>query len=195
MGSMAGDDLTQLLTRAAEGDTDARDDVIARLYEPLRLCAERQLRDQGQAPTLQPTVVLNEAFMRLSGNGRLPAVKNRGAFLALATTVMRRVVVDHARRRVSQKRGGAWKRIRLSGLPGESDHDADSRIDVIALEEALDALARRDERQARIVELRFYSGLSIDEVARILDVSRRTVELDWRMAKAWLRVQLEGPDS
>ncbi|MEM7307023.1 MAG: ECF-type sigma factor [Planctomycetota bacterium] len=165
------------------------------LYECLHDLAARALRRQGGALTLQPTALVHEAYLRLVD----AAVEVRGEahFLALAAGVVRQVLVDHARRCRSQKRGGGWGRVTLH--PGDLWHDghAARAIDLLALDEALRRLEGIQPRAARAVELLFFSGLSIDDTAAALGVSSTTVDVDWRFAKAWLGRELEGsnPDA
>jgi RNA polymerase sigma factor (TIGR02999 family) len=182
-----GPSVSRLLASLNEGDASAREALLALLYNDLRKQASSYFRAQRVGHTLQPTAVVHEAFLRIVGNADI-TWEGRSHFLAVAAKAMRNVLADHARRRRAEKRGGAWDRVTLSGLGSD---DGERMIDALDLEDALAALQIEDERQARIVELRFYGGLSVDEVAHMLGVSPRTVDLDWRMARAWLRNRLD----
>ena len=179
--------VTRLLGSLNDNDASAREALLRLLYNDLRAQASSYFRAQRADHTLQPTALVHEAFMRIAGNANI-TFEGRSHFLAVAAMAMRNVLADHARRRRAEKRGGAWERVTLTGLGSD---DGERIIDALDLDEALVALQREDERQAKIVELRFYGGLSVDEVALILGVSPRTVDLDWRMARAWLRNRLD----
>lgn len=150
------------------------------------------MRSQRQDHTLQPTTLVSQAYLNLAGRGfdSIP----RAEYLALAATVMRRILIDHARRKGASKRGGNDGRAALK-LPINETCIADATglpgVDVLALHEALEILARHSPRQARVVELRFFGGLSVDEVAQVIGVSKRTIEADWTFAKAWLSRELQ----
>jgi RNA polymerase sigma factor (TIGR02999 family) len=180
--------VTLLLGSLGNHDAGAREALLRLLYNDLRAQASRYFRAQRADHTLQPTALVHEAFMRIAGNASI-AFEGRSHFLAVAAMAMRNVLADHARRRRAEKRGGREReRVTLTGLGSD---DGERVIDALDLDEALAALHREDERQAKIVELRFYGGLSVDEVAHVLGVSPRTVDLDWRMARAWLRTRLD----
>lgn len=178
---------TQLVAAMNAGDQSARDALLPLLYADLRAQAMAYFRSQRANHTLQPTALVHEAFIRILGDEKI-AWEGRSHFLAVGAKAMRNVLADHARRRRTEKRGGAWERVTLTGLGSDG---GDRRIDALDLDEAIDALATLNERQARIVELRFYGGLTVEEVALVLEVSTRTIELDWRMARAWLRNRLD----
>ncbi|MFK7959756.1 MAG: sigma-70 family RNA polymerase sigma factor [Phycisphaerales bacterium] len=181
--------MAALLVEVESGRASSTEDLLPLVYDELRALAGDLFRRHGQEQTLQPTAVVHEAFIRLVGNEHL-AWENRRHFFAVAATAMRNVIVDQARRRRSAKRGGDWQRLTLSGVGS----DGEEVCDALDLDAALVALEAASPRQARIVELRFFGGLTVDEAARLLDVSPRTVELDWRMARAWLRRSLgESP--
>jgi len=182
------EDLTRLLLDAREGDARAEAKAVELLYGDLHRQAMRMMRRESADHTLQPTALVNEAYARLVGS-QAPEWKDRNHFLAVASTVMRRVLVDHARARNSAKRGGPIKPLSLDvGLPLSVEHDPD----VLALDRAISKLATLDPRQAKVVTLRFFGGMTVAEVAEVLGVSKRTVESEWTMAKAWLRQQMGG---
>jgi RNA polymerase sigma factor (TIGR02999 family) len=160
------------------------------LYEELRRLAGQHLRRERVGHTLQPTALVHEAWMRLAASTQLSADNGRARFLAAASVTIRRVLVDHARSRSTAKRGGRWARVEVE-LPETGSLDP---VDLLALDEALAELAALHPRQARVVELRFFGGLSGDEAAELIDVSPRTVDADWRVARAWLAARLGGED-
>lgn len=159
---------------------------LPRAYDDLLNLARQWFFRQPVNHTLQPTALVHEAYLRLAecNDGRW---QDRTHFIAVAASAMRQVLVDHARRRRAVKRGGAWQRVTLEDAAGE---DAPIAVDLLTLDEALERLGHANERQRRIVELRFLAGLTVDETAAILGVSSRTVRLDWRMARAWLLGEL-----
>ncbi len=167
--------------------------VAEELYRHLHRIADGLFRHQPADHTLQPTAVLHEAFVKLA-ESEAAAFRDRGHFLAVATRAMRQVLVDHARRRSAAKRGGGRRAVQLDESLTGAGADGPAVVDILALDEALDELERLDPRQARVVELRFIGGLSLEETARLLDVSPRTIQLDWRMARAWLSRRL-GEDA
>lgn len=181
-----------MLQRAAGGDRGALEGVVAAVEGQLRLIAAQALRGERPGHTLQPTALANEAFLRLVD--QRVAWNDRVHFFAIAATAMRRVLVDHARARARLKRGGGSDRV---ALPPEAiaGDDGTGVVDCLALDEALEALRALHERQARIVELRFFGGMAMRDIAELLGVSLRSVEGDWAMARAWLRRRLGGDDS
>lgn len=162
------------------------DELARAVYDELRALAAVLLSRQSPGHTLQPTALVHEAYVRLS-QGRAPSPQERGHFFNLAAKIMRQVLVDHARAKGSQKRGGHRARVTLDGLAAQA---SDAGVDLIALDDALSALSALDERKARLVELRVFAGMSLDEAADALGVARSTAALDWRFAKAWLAAQL-----
>ncbi len=179
--------LTQTLVATSELDpSEAVRQLMPLVYEELRALAEKQLRSENAGHTLQPTALVHEVFMRLVEQSKVNW-KGRAHFLAVSAQAMRRILVDHARTRGRAKRGGEWRRVVL----GEQLAPPKLReVDSVALNDALEALATLDEQQARIVELRFFGGMSVAEVAHVLGVSKRKIEGDWTHAKAWLRAEL-----
>lgn len=178
-------EVTRLLHALSAGDTSALEHLTPLLYGELRNLARRQMRGENANHTLQPTALVHEAFLRLVGQ-REVAWQNRKHFLSVAAQVMRRVLVDHARRRRAGKRGGGGSGVGLSVAPGAIAGSGGDPLDLIALDQALARLAELDSRQARIVELRYFGGLSVEETAHVLDLSPATVKRDWQFAKAWL---------
>lgn len=152
------------------------------VYEELRRIADRNFGDQPAGHTLQPTALVHEAYLKLADRDDAPW-RDRTHFLATAATAMRHILVDHARAKGSGKRGGGRKRITLDERLRASP---ESSVDILSLDEALRELAEIDERKSRVIELRFFAGLSIEETAEALDVSVATVNTDWRFARAWI---------
>lgn len=156
-------------------------------YDELRRLAAYYLQTESNTVSLTPTVLVHEAYLRLSQQTQTQFV-SRSHFLAVAATMMRRILVDHARSKSRAKRGGQWVRI---GYDEELAVSPDSSHDVLDMEEALRELARLDDRQARIVEMRFFGGMTVPEVAEVLRLSTRTIENEWRLSRAWLRRRFE----
>lgn len=179
---------TRLLERLAAGERSDADRLLELIYGELRQLAGAQLVRERAGHTLQPTALVHEAWLRLIDQQRV-AWQGRGHFLGIAAQAMRRILVDHARGKRRAKRGGAWRRVQLE--EGALTEAGDG-LDLLALEDALERLAQLSERQARVVELRFFGGLSSEESAELLGVTRRTVERDWRFARAWLYEELAG---
>jgi RNA polymerase sigma factor (TIGR02999 family) len=179
-------DVTGLLLAWSDGEESARDRLISAVYEELKRAASRHLRSERDDHSLAPTALVHETYMKLVDQHRV-RWQNRAHFFAIAARVMRRVLVDHARTR------GAIKRGRGVTIPLDSDHDvaASADADVLALDVALDKLAAIDERQSRIVELRYFAGLTVEETAATLDISPITVKRDWAHARAWLFRELQ----
>jgi RNA polymerase sigma-70 factor (ECF subfamily) len=177
-------EVTVLLRAWAAGAPDALDQLLPLVYDELRRLAGQRLRRERQGHTLQPTALVHEAFLRLVGY--TPGWQDRQHFFAVAAQVMRRVAVDHARRRQAQRRGGGDSPLLLD-LAAVAEPGAESiQVDLLALDEALGRLQQMDAQQARVVELRFFTGLSIDETAAALGISAATVWRDWKSAKLWL---------
>lgn len=183
-------DLTAVLTDlAAGGEPQQADELMGAVYDELRVLARGYLRRERVGHTLEPTGLVHEAYMRLVDQTRVDW-QGRSHFFAMGAKMMRRLLVDHARHRDRKKRGGDFEQVTLGDAAMPLFGKELDRADVLALDVALARLADLDERQARIVELRFFSGLKVDEVAAYLGVSKRTVEADWTHAKAWLRREL-----
>ncbi len=181
-------DVSRVLAEIAAGDDDATELLMPLVYDQMRQIAQRLLRRESPGHTLQPTALVNEAFLRLAGKNNIDW-QGKTHFFAIGATVMRRILVDHARGKKTQKRGGEQCRIPLSDELCVSTRNDE---DVLAIEEALEKLEDLDARQAKVVELRFYGGLTVDQVAEALGVSKRTVESDWTMVRAWLRRELSS---
>jgi len=178
--------ITELLAAWAGGDETARDDLFPLVYEELRSLAKRRHRMHDE--TLRPTALVHEVYLRLAGREKI-TIRDRQHFFALASTAMRQISIDLARRRLAAKRGGGVAVIELQ----DSDaHILTTPEAIIALHEALNNLASIDARLAKIVELRFFGGLSVEETAELLGVSARTIKRDWRKARAFLQARLEG---
>jgi len=182
---------TRLLQALDGNDRSAADRLFAIVYDELHACAERNFRRQPHGHTLQPTALVHEAFMKLVGQTHI-GWNSRAHFLAVAARAMRQTLIDHARRRATAKRGGDLCCLTLAAdITPIADHDPE----LLDLDECLQRLAALDPRQGSVVELRFFGGMTIEEVAHVLGVSTTTVEADWRMARAWLRRELTRGDA
>lgn len=178
--------VTQLLNRAAAEGQSVAAELLPIIYDELRALASSMFRDQREGHTLQPTALVHEAYLKLVNQ---PIDwSGRGQFFVVASMAMRSILVDHARTRGRQKRGGGARRVPLSQLdPTPTSLDEDT---VLAIDEAMERLAQLDERKARLVELRFFGGLTGDEAADVLGIARSTAAEEWRLARAWLHLQL-----
>jgi RNA polymerase sigma factor (TIGR02999 family) len=189
MGTEPRGDLTALLGEVHAGRAGAQERLVRAIYAELRRMAAGLLRREGPGHTLQPSALVHEALLRLLDGDALADVPNRRYLFAAAAQAMRQVLVDHARRRHTAKRRGGLIRLPLD--EALVTYEAQG-LDVLALHDALDRLARSHPRHARVVTLRFFGGLSVPEVAEALEISDTTVEGDWRYARAWLHGQLRG---
>ena len=178
-------EITGLLEAHAAGDDDALERLIPLVYDDLRRIAHQRLRSERRSHTLDTTAVVHEAYLRLVEVSD-PDWNGRAHFFAVASRLIRNLLIDYARRRKADKRGGGAIRIPLNEELDGASIDAPAAIDLLALDEALTALAHYDERMERVVECRFFGGLTVKETARVLGVSTRTVERDWTRAKAYL---------
>jgi RNA polymerase sigma factor (TIGR02999 family) len=182
------ENITGLLARYGRGDKESLDELMPIVYDELRRQAARYLRREKAGHTLQTTALIHEAYVRLVDQ-RNVQWQNRAHFFGIAAQMMRRILVDHARSKQRVKRGGSEIRVSLSdatvAVKGQD-------LDVVALDEALERLGQIDEQQSRVVELRFFSGLSVEETAAVMGISKSTVKRDWSMAKAWLHRELSG---
>lgn len=181
--------ITQWLKRLSNGEARAEHELLALVYDELRRLAARQLAGERAGHTLSPTALVHEAYLRLSGDASLSPADRR-QFFAVAAKRMRQVLIDHARARDAAKRGGASKEaITLSGLVGD---DGARDVDFLALDQALAQLEATDARKARVVELRYFAGLEMTDIADILGISRATAQRDWEVARAFLFQALNG---
>jgi RNA polymerase sigma factor (TIGR02999 family) len=181
-------DVTRLLREWADGSQSALEALTPLVYAELRGLAQSYLRREAPGHTLQPTALVHEAFLRLLGRDA-PDCQNRAEFYGVAARLMRQILIDHARTRQAVKRGG--HAVHLS-LEEDLVVSAARETDLVALDDALKRLAAVDPRQSQIVELRFFGGLSVEETAEVLKVSKKTVRRDWQFAKAWLLRELSG---
>ena len=190
-------EVTRLLQRWADGDAAALESLWPLVYDDIRRLARRQMSRERADHTLQGTALVNEAFIRLSGQ-RVLEWHNREQFMSLAAQIMRRVLVDHARQRGAQRRGDGAQRLSLHDTQAALEVDAaqaldainDERVDLLAIDAALSRLQQIDVSQGRIVELRYFGGLTLEETARVVGISLATVKREWAMARAWLRREL-----
>jgi RNA polymerase sigma factor (TIGR02999 family) len=178
--------VTKLLRECADGDTANADRLVPLIYDELRRLASAQISGERAGHTLQPTALVHEAFLALVHETDREW-RNRRHFFCAAATAMRRILINHAQSRKALKRGGGWSKVPLDETVGAFEQRA---IDLVQLDEALNRLALMDESKARLVELRFFAGLTVDDTADLLGVSTRTVERDWRVTRAWLRKEV-----
>lgn len=179
-------EVTRLLADLENGSQDAANQLMRLVYDELHVIAESYMKRERQSHTLQPTILVHDAYMRLIGQHGT-SWKNRSHFFGIAAQAMRRILVDHARRVRAEKRDGG-ERVTLDESVADSQQQS---VDLIALDDAIQKLAHLDARQARVVELRYFSGLDIDETAAALDISPATVKRDWAFARAFLQRELE----
>jgi len=180
------DKIARVWSDIDQGETSPAERLIPLVYDDLRTLASNYLRHERPGHTLQPTALVNEAFLKLADQHRV-SWRGKTHFFAVGAQIMRRILVDHARSKHRKKRGGDRQRIALQDdlrLSTQGDED------LVAVDEAIEKLASRDARQAKIVELRFFGGMTVDEVAEVLGVSKRSVEAEWTMIRAWLRREL-----
>ena len=184
-------DLTPLLVAWGKGDVSAGEKLLPVIYAELHRQASRAMRREGHDHTLQATALVHEAYLRLVDQRRAEW-QNRAQFFGVAAQAMRRVLVDHARAQHAEKRGGGVQQVTLNDANQPASAESDHSMDVLALHEALDKLAKLDPDQARLVELRYFGGLSIEETAESLGVSPATVKREWAVARAWLRREMSA---
>lgn len=185
----ASAETTQVLLDLSRGESSAARRLMPLIYDELRALAQAFLAQERSDHTLQATALVHEAYLRLIDQTRVDW-QGRAHFFAVASQMIRRVLVDHARQRHAAKRGGSASRVLLTDAV--ESHGSAAEIDVLALDEALEELGKLNERHRRVVELRYFGGLSDADAAHVLGVSPQTIRLDWRMARAWLRQRLEG---
>jgi RNA polymerase sigma factor (TIGR02999 family) len=183
-------DITLLLRSVAAGDRADVDRLMAAVYDDMRRIASTHLAAERADHTLQPTALVHEAYLKLV-NQHTANWNDRLHFFSIASQIIRRILIDHARERKAAKRGGGARAISLDDANVAAPQQD---LDLLALDDALRQLAEIDARQARIVELRFFGGCSVDEIAELLDIGRRTVDRDWMAAKAWLFCQLSSEE-
>ncbi len=179
-------EITQLLQNWRDGDRKALDALLPRVYRELRRLARHQLRNERPDHTLRSAAVVHEAYLRLVGMSP-PRWESRTHFFAIAAQLMRQILVDYARRHGASKRGGSVCKLSLEDAMAVPRR---AQLDVVALDDALQALARIDERQSRVVELRFFAGLSLNEISEVLGIAPATVQRDWIAARAWLHREI-----
>ncbi len=192
MAQASTQELTQLLVQLSEGKSQAVDDILPLIYDELRRLASNYLRRERSDHTLQPTALVHEAYIKLIDQTQVKW-QNRAHFFGIAANIMRRILVDYARQHKADKRGGAAEK-----LPLEEEIlivSEGKSAELLALDEALENLAKIDPQKSKIVELRYFGGLSVEETAEVLGVSEITVKRHWRMAKAWLYGQLSHENS
>jgi RNA polymerase sigma-70 factor, ECF subfamily len=185
--ALPSDEIALLLERVTRGDSDAVSALLEHLYGELHRLAAREMRKERAEHTLQPTALLHEAYLKLIGTRENVHFENRAHFMALAARAMRSILVDHARRKKAVRRTAPGERVSEEGLVAEFEERA---IDLLALDAALEKLQANDPRMVRIVELRFFGGLSIEETAQAVGTSTRTVERELMTARAWLRKEI-----
>jgi RNA polymerase sigma factor (TIGR02999 family) len=183
--------VTQILSRIESGDPTASEQLLPLVYEELRRLAAQRLAQEKPGQTLQATAIVHEAYLRLVDGEKAQHWNSRGHFFGAAAEAMRRILVDQARHKRSQRRGGNYHRIELTAVEPTLPV---TQLDALALDEALHQLAARDPRAAELVKLRFFAGLTVPEAAKALAVSVSTAENDWAYAKSWLKLQLSTND-
>lgn len=186
--SISPHEITQLLDEWSNGNQAALDKLYPLVYEELRRMAHRFMRRERKGHTLQTTALINEAYLRLVDQ-KYVHWANRSHFFGISAQIMRRILVDHARGYLREKRGGGGQRISLDEIPLVTKERAE---EIIMLNEALENLAKQDPRRSQVVELRYFGGLNNDEIGEVLKISANTVTRDWNMARAWLYQQLSG---
>jgi RNA polymerase sigma factor (TIGR02999 family) len=185
-------DVTQLLLAWSGGDRAAGDELLSAVYAELHKQAARAMRRESTDHTLQATALVHEAYLRLVDQRRVEW-RNRAQFYGVAAQVMRRILVDHARARDAEKRGGGVSAVSLGDADAIAEQSSSEAVDVLALHDALERLAALDPDQAKVVELRYFGGLSIEETAETMSISPATVKREWSVARAWLKRELIAP--
>ncbi|MFO0892973.1 MAG: ECF-type sigma factor [Isosphaeraceae bacterium] len=181
-------EVTRLLSAIDRGEPRASEELLPLVYDELRKLAALKLAREKPGQTLQATALVHDAFLRLVGNGD-PGWSNRGHFFAAAAEAMRRILVENARKKASTKGGGGRDRVDLAGAEPTIEGPS---LDLLALDEALTALEAKDARKARLIKLRYFAGLTVDEAAAVLGISRSTADNDWAYARSWLRLAMTG---
>ncbi len=187
--------VTMLLARVSDGKSGAVDELLPLVYNQLRAMAGAQMGNERDGHTLQATALVHEAYMKLAHDPAL-ASADRRVFFGVAARAMRQILVDHARTKNRLKRGGAWNRVQVQ--PEANSPDASQMLDLLAVDEALSELAAFDERKARLVELRYFAGMSAEDAGEMIGISRATAAREWRLCRAWLASRLsetgQAPD-
>ena len=171
------------------GQTESSEELLRALYTELRKLAASRLRKEMRGQTLQPTALVHEAYLRLIDKDDRQKWSGRGHFFGAASTAMRRILIERARKKRTLRAGGEWQRVKLDEI---DDPSMPSTVDLLSLNQALTELAQKSPRKAKLVELRFFAGLSNREAANVLGISTSTADLDWRYARAWLKVAIDG---
>jgi len=171
------------------GQTESSEELLRALYTELRKLAASRLRKEMLGQTLQPTALVHEAYLRLIDKDDRQKWSGRGHFFGAASTAMRRILIERARKKRTLRAGGEWQRVKLDEI---DDPSMPSTVDLLSLNQALTELAQKSPRKAKLVELRFFAGLSNREAANVLGISTSTADLDWRYARAWLKVAIDG---
>ena len=184
-------EITQLLAKMRQGNHDAEERLVTLIYSELRRIAGRYMRNEHADHSLQPTALVHEAYLRLRKMHSIDW-QSRSHFLAVSAHTMRQILVDHARAKNAEKRGVDWNRVTFTGQSGAA---VEPSVNILELDEALGRLESFDQRQAKVVEMRFFGGLSEDEIGTELGISERTVKRDWRIARAWLYHELSHKDA
>jgi RNA polymerase sigma factor (TIGR02999 family) len=185
-------DVTRILSAIEQGDPHAAEELLPLVYDELRRPAAQRLAGEGAGHTLQPTALVHEAYLKLVGPGPQPPWNGRGHFFAAAAEAMRRILIDSARRKHGARRGGGRKRVDLEGLEDELVAGGEDADELLALDEALARLAAADPRRAELVRLRYFAGLTLEQAAEVLGISRATADRDWAFARAWLYDAMTG---
>jgi len=186
VGADSSENLTQLLTDWSNGDAQALEKLVPLVYRDLHRLAERHLRSESSSHTLQSTALVHEAYLRLIDQ-RNTRWQNRAHFFGISAQLIRRILVDHARARKAEKRGGDAAKIQIDESVAAPEQQ---NLDLVVLDDCLKTLAGIDPQQARVVELRYFAGLTVEETAEVMRVSPTTIKREWRLAKAWLRREI-----
>ena len=182
-------DVTRILQAIEQGQPHAAEELLPLVYDELRKLAAQKMANEAAGQTLQPTALVHEAWLRLAGNAAGQRWDNRGHFFAAAAEAMRRILIENARRKARQKRGGDWERVDLENLQLALESDP---LTLLSIDEALDQLAREQPEKAELVKLRFFAGLSLPEAAKALGLSETTAKRHWSFARAWLFDRIAG---
>ena len=184
-------EVTQILKAHVAGDREAKDRLLPLIYEDLKALAAKYMRGERPGHSLEPTMLAHDAFMRLVDHDQIDW-QDRTHFFALAATTVRRLLVDHARARQAEKRGGDAQRVSLNDRDRSACHESPDPVAILSLHEAIEKLKASHPRQALLVDMRFFGGLTVEETAQALGVSKDTAKADWRLARTWLNRELKG---